>query len=487
MTVTFQIDNLYTRIRGDFDTFTINNLCTFHHTHWFKRKANQLDVGAGVASYIGELITERKVKAYSYFSKTMNAFPTGILYKILDYMDRMHYQYNIDDRRDGPDVAVSITDVRGLRDYQAEALTELLHAERGFINHAPNSGKTHVAMELIYILDVPTLYLVPNKTLLTQTYNMLKETLPEDKIGIGGDGIWEPNKYTIAIINTLWQRRTNQEVIQFLNSVRLLILDECHHLSFQAKRYAKCPWNTWYQVAMMMPNAFYRFGLTASPDKDGTLSRGLLESATGPMLHKVTQSQLIEWGYSVKPYVKMIRYKFEDVPDIGKGKWQEAYNLLIYENPEFNNAVVKDIRKLVNKNMSVFVILTRVETQLKTLMELMPEAEFIWSKSTRVQRKESEDRFESGESKILVSTCHGEGANLPAMDALIRPCGNKSDKLNIQWTGRGVRKKEGKTKVLVIDYLFEGEKYTHNHSLERKKYYESEEQFDFEIVEELSV
>lgn len=484
----FIINNLYTQIKGDnIDQSVINgiiDLCTFSHVHWFKRRATFKDITNGKAKKVGQFITERVVKQYGYFDSVNMKFPTGILYQILDYLDRNNIKYDWrDDRREFELLGIPNFDIYHiLRDeYQKDAFNIMEKSGRGIINHAPNAGKTYLAMAFCEAHPMETLYIVPNKSLLQQTYDVFVEYLGKKAVGMIGDSKFKPKLYTISTIQTLWSRFEEKEVKDFLNSVKCLFIDEIHHIQMKAAKNRKntLAFNTWYKVAMATKNAYCRFGMTATPHEERSLPRGLLECVTGHVLHKVTQSQLISWGYSVRPKIQMIKYKAEGKYD----NWQTAYNELIYSNYEFNKYVADMIIDFSKNSKSVLVILTRVQTQMNILKELLPEAEFIYSNTKMKDRMQKISEFEQKKGSIIISTVFGEGVNLPSTDVLILPTGNKSDILSEQRSGRGVRLCEGKDSVLIIDFLFEGEKYTHNHSLARLNYYKSEDEFEIEIKE----
>ena len=480
----FNINNTYTRIEDCNILSELTKLCSFTHARFFRRRVSQRDIDSGKASRGQKWITERKEQTYNYFNQRDMTVPTGILYKIFKYLDNNNIKFDVKDKREKPEKikAKPDFDMPVLRDYQESALERSVERERGILHMACNSGKTYVCIKLVDYFWIPTLYIVPNKTLLTQTYNLFKEYFG-DYVGIIGGGKFDVRLINIATIQTLWTRFNLLETKKLLNSVVLLVYDEIHHLNFKSikqLRKGASPFNTHYQIAMAMSNAYYRFGMSATIGNEGSLERGLLESCTGPVIYTTSQSQLIENSFSVKPRIKMICYNVEgEFPD-----WQTAYRELIHNNRDFNQYVVNIIEYYSNLEKSILIILTRTQTQMKILMELMPNALFIHGKTTDKQREVLLGEFQSGREKVLFSTVLNEGANLPAIDVLILPCGNKSLKLIEQRVGRSVRTRTGKESVTIIDFMFKGNKWLRNHSLERKRYFKGEKKFEFEMVEE---
>lgn len=476
----FLIGNLLTQVTQTSALKVIVDECTFRNDFFFKRRVTSADIASGRAKPKQRYITEHKTREFNYYDRGTNMFPTGLLGKVMKKLDTLRIKFTFKDIRAKPKVeGIDLYEPIELRkEYQVEAVEKMLKWGRGLIHQAPNSGKTILGIYVTAQLGVKTLYVVPNKTLLSQTYNDFKKYLPE-YVGKIGDGIFEPSFITIATVQSLWLHRKDEGYKDLFRSIKCVFFDEAHHISFSNKK-GGIPWNTWYMIAMALPNAYYRFGLTASPDERGSLQRGLLEAATGPKIHRVTQQQLKEWGYSTPAHVKMIKYKFESTEDFED--WHDAYNKLIYDSRDFNEYVSNIVNKYVDSGNSVFVILTRVKTQLALLQEYLPDGTFLQGKSTTQKREEAKELFENNGCTLMLSTIHGEGVNLPSMDVLIIPCGNKSKKLAIQRSGRAVRKKEGKESVLIIDFMFEGEKYTHKHSLERRRQY-LKEGFDVELVD----
>ncbi len=456
------INNCYSKIDNENipeHTFIIS------YPYFYKRRARFADVESGKARKRGDLITVREIKNISLLFDDVY-FPTGYLKK-LDYKN-----LKLIDSRVKPINKLSFInkEVPTLRpEYQPEAFDRALKYGRGVINHAPNSGKTILAIALMQQLKLTTLYIVPTKTLLYQAYKDITEFIDEEFVGIIGDGQYNLKPITVATVQTLWNiYKKDAEDLVFKKDC--MFIDECHKININSKT-----WNSYFKIALNV-DAYYRFGLTATPHAKGSLERTLLESVTAGILHTVTQSDLMKWGYSTKTNIVM--YEWEC--DGSFNNWQESYQNNIYENLKFNTEVANLARKYREENKSVLIIVNRVVTQLELLKTLLPEAIFLSGKSSSKDRISKMDYFENNNS-ILISTILNEGVNLPSIDVLIIACGNKNQNLVIQRVGRIVRKKENKKEVLVIDFMFNRDKYLHDHSLNRKKYYLKEEEFNFEI------
>lgn len=477
--IKFTINNLYTKIEyATYETIElIKERCTYVHNHFYRVKAKEEDVALGRAKKKGDWITVMKPKRYTYYDERNYIFPTGVLYSVLNYLDNYSIIYTFEDRREKPKRVFEKTNTGyELYKHQIPPFKKALKYQRGILNLDTNAGKTIIAMELINELGCQTLYIVPNKTLLYQAYNDFVKSFGKDLVGIIGDGKLQINPIVVATLASLWSKKQIQDIKILLNNIGLLICDETHHIRFSNKSWKQKPWNTYYLMAMRTPNAFYRFGMSATIGKPGTLERGLLECATGRVLNKIQQTELIKQGISAKPYIRMVEYNvLESFSD-----WREAYEHLIFTNKEYNTMLLETIRFFQKKKKAVAVIIHRTQTHMKLLQEMIPDATFLFGGTSGKKRTEAFRNFVGG--KVLIGTIFGEGCNIPQIDVFIIGSGQSSFKLIKQKVGRALRTREDKDSVIIIDFMVSGDKYLHRHSLNRKKYYDSEEGFDFRIV-----
>jgi hypothetical protein len=176
----------------------------------------------------------------------------------------------------------------------------------GIVVH--NSGKTEIAAAIIKTLpDLNILFVVPKKTLLRQTVARLAERLGtvEQEIGVIGGGRFDPQSVTVAIINSIKPMRITKKTSatakrkrlalkRYLKTVHCVFLDEGHHARA----------TTWYKLIQSLTAAQFRYLLSGTPFGSGNAL--MVEAATGPVIARVTNDELIELGVSAKPLVRMI-------------------------------------------------------------------------------------------------------------------------------------------------------------------------------------
>lgn len=351
--------------------------------------------------------------------------------------------------------------------------------ENGIITH--NSGKTNLAAAIINAAGVKTLYVVPTKNLLYQTYREFCQTFGRQNVGLIGDGQWSAYQpIVVATVQSLWQRY--DDLVEFNRSfddVKMLILDEAHHcntttrtiINKSGKEVKVQDRNTWFKIANRVP-AYYRFGLTATPGDPGDESRSLLEAVTGLIRHESNTMDLVEQGILVKP--KPIFYRVEH-PRRYK-VWRVAKETGLSGNAVRNRMIAEIALQYSLKGKLVLVVVDRVETHGRVLFDLIGPRHslFVYGDDTTETRESAKRQFESGGIRILIGTIYGEGVNMPKVDVVINAAGGKSKKVAIQRFGRALRRSEGKSEGILIDFMDEDRGVLLEHSIERFDIYDHE-------------
>jgi superfamily II DNA or RNA helicase len=341
-----------------------------------------------------------------------------------------------------------------LRDYQLEAILKLLDHKRGVAKMATNAGKTEVMAGIIKALGVPnTLIIVSSKELLHQTADRF-ETRLGIKVGKIGDGLWQPEIVTVAMVQTLYSRLENV----WLEN-QLLMVDECHHASS----------NRMLDVLNKISGP-YRFGFSGTPLKHEVLADMKLISATGRLLCEVTNSQLIEQGFSATPYVHLttITNGAEDKFD---AKYQQAYKDMIVDN-EYRNLLVADKAKI---SEGIVLVLVNQISHGHILNKLIPGSVFVHGSHDTEYRSGILEKMRSGGKGVFIaSPIFDEGVDVPAIDTIILACGGKSHIKLLQRIGRGMRKKGNGNVLMIHDFIDDTNKYLLKHSEERIDTYVAE-------------
>jgi len=399
------------------------------------------------------------------FNLKTNTFPSGLLYRIIKILKKEKIRFEIIDERHKliwkNDSVLNNIDNFGyvLRDYQIDGLITGLNNPYMVFWWATSSGKTVQFAALCSALKQEefrkTLILVTTKDLAAQHREEMGEMLGE-KIGLIEEGRFEPEKITVAVINTLFNkavRKKDKGVIKFLNSVEYLIIDESHHL-IDSK--------TMKAVVNKCTNTVARHGFSGTP-YSLTTDDIELECLTGPPLSKITMSDLITGGWVSKPEITMIHY---DHPWLsGKINYAVAYNSQIVNNQARNKIITNIAFKEYSINNKIVLVLIRIIKHGAMLFEMLQqkglyvgEVEFIHGSSLKIHRKEVKEKMKRGELRLVIaSQIWNEGIDVPSIDILVKADGGGGNSVTdtkgvrsvIQQVGRVVRKpvKDGELDV----------------------------------------
>lgn len=387
--------------------------------------------------------------------------PRGLREKLMDCCAEADIEYELEDAREkGRPIRVSFQgDLRMQQDLAAD---RLLAYDHGVLSAATAFGKTVVCSYLISERKVNTLILLHNKDLIDQWVEELDRFLEIDeeppvyKTKTGREkrrgsaiGILHGGKDTltgiidVAMVGSLYGRGNYHE---FLNSYGMVIMDECHH----------CGANTSVQV-MQKVNARYVYGVSATVKRGDHLDP-IIHMLIGPTRHSYTARERAEEqgiGHFVYPRYTRVVDTNESGDDINK-----AY-ALISASPVRNDMILGDVRDCVKEGRTP-VILTKYKEQAKYLFECLQEAaEHVFllygdnsdKENSEMRRKMNE--VPADKSLILVATGQkiGEGFNFPRLDTLRLAAPVSFEGRLEQYLGRLNRDYEGKTEVIVYDYI----------------------------------
>jgi len=459
--ITFQINNSYTYCQGTLEELEIVKQTCSHPIKRFV-SVYQDDYGNRIRSAQYKklppsqksqyhLETEHVIQIYSYYHDTYNSIPTGWMSTVLKNLKDI--QFNIQDKRNKPTLMPISDSLPTLRDYQLVAIEKALKSERGIIKHPTGSGKTFLICRILSSLGLTSMIMVPNLILLDQTIGVFSEYLDENLIGKIGDGDWNIKKFTVATPQTLWSRREKTETKLFLDSINLFICDEAHKIN-KSEEYK---FNTNYSILMKCRNAFYRYGMTATPGKPETLQRKLLEASTGPVIDDIEVQKLIDQGYltDAKIMIKKI-----DIAGNFKN-WRQAYEDGILNNENRNKAIKMFAEYYAKQGKSVLIIVDEIEQHADKFG--FDNWGTLTGLTKRNERQLIIEEFKNKNTKIMVSTVLSEGFDFRGLDVVIMAAGKKSDKKTCQRIGRALRKEVGKQEAVIIDF-YDGGKYLKKHS-----------------------
>ncbi|RLI91047.1 MAG: ATP-dependent helicase [Candidatus Altiarchaeales archaeon] len=353
-----------------------------------------------------------------------------------------------------------------LRDYQRKAVDSWLKSKRGIIVLPTGSGKTLVAVNIIFELNVPSLIVVPTLDLVRQWRSVLRESF-DMEIGeySGEEKILRP--VTVATYDTAYLCAE-----ELGNKFLLLVFDEVHHLPSEGYRH----------IAEMFCSP-YRLGLTATYERADGL-HGELPRLVGGVVFEEKVSRLS--GKHLAEYsLKRIYTELTDEEKIEYKKNYDYYrNYLRTHNislrsardfkffimrtgrdPEARKALLARhrARKIALNSSSKLRVLSRllqkhskdrviIFTEHNDLVRMISHKFLIPSIIHTTRKEERQDvleKFKHGiYPRIVSSKVLDEGVDVPEANIGIILSGTGSKREFIQRLGRILRKKGNKKAVL---------------------------------------
>jgi superfamily II DNA or RNA helicase len=450
--VTSKIENLPTHL----NSMILQNLSFTEHSFGQKSKTNYLfNIDTGVTF-------------------------TGLIPYVILLLQKINEQYEIIDMRTKPEsnANFNIDPNFSPRDYQKNIIDNI--SSREIIQAATGAGKTYIMAEIIAKYDVkPVLVMAPKVSLAMQIQEEFTKFL-NTKVGICGGGFKDIQDITIC---------TPQSVPQELTSTcKLLMWDEFHNASADFIQ----------SVSNKCINAFYRYGVSATPWRDDNKDMLLEAIANKRKPHlSINASKLIDKGKLVPCTIEFITIN-EIFP--WEGNYNALYQKAIVHNTKRNNIIVdKAVEEY--KNGEVVLILIKNIEHGKLLLNMLrkrdefisnsitnellnddsSEIQFISGEDSNDHRNKILNKVKAGEVKILIgSTIADEGLDLPILSTLILAGGGRSSTRAFQRVGRVLRLYPGKTKAKVYDFK-DMTPSLYNHYQVRKALYETEPRW--EIIE----
>jgi len=486
----------------------------------------------------------------SVFNKKTLMFPSGIINLITEKLNEAKIDFKVTDERKPPEVSKNcIVDLgeHSFRDYQQKAIQEIKQKHRGILAMCTGAGKTKSACGIISDLSVyPVLFIVPAVSLLKQTvaeFNQSLKPISED-FGVGelGGGVHKifPGGVNVATYQTIlaahgqrymeskkkivnieedkvslpslkkqleilmvdyanspagklkaidkkikdverkieYKNKTIANKLAIKNLVadcQLLIIDETHLAAEVIEN-----------ISMKAARAYYRCGLSATPQRMDNQDLRMF-GATGPVIHRVTASELIKRDFLVKPYIYTI-----DLGHIDKSasSYQETYKRAIVQNEQKNSLIKSLAEDMKIQGRPTLILVERIEHG-ETLQNMIEDCLFVpggdggddkpISDKDMDYRKFQLNRCENNEIILVATQWCNQGVDAPKIGCLILAGSTGSFNTVIQQVGRVLRKAPNKKNCIVFDFKHK-EKNLRNHYYSRLKAYQSEPEFEVKLL-----
>jgi superfamily II DNA or RNA helicase len=227
--------------------------------------------------------------------------------------------------------------------------------------------------------------------------------------------------------------------------------------------------------------ARWKYGLSATPwrDKGDDI---LIDACFGKTIVDINASFLIERGFLVKPNIAFIN--INNTKGHKFGPYPSVYKNALVENNYRNNIIAGLASSLKEKNRNVLILIQQI-VHGEILEDLIEGSIFLHGKSGKARRKDHIEELRLGKPSITIaSTIFDEGIDVKPLNSLILAGGGKSSTRALQRVGRVIRNytyPNGNKKEDAFVYDFHDvHKYLTDHSLARRKIYQSEPLFDIQ-------
>ncbi|NLX18155.1 MAG: DEAD/DEAH box helicase, partial [Desulfobulbus sp.] len=327
-----------------------------------------------------------------------------------------------------------------LRQYQQKAVAAVLKHSFGVVEAATGSGKTVMALAVIAHRHQPTLVVVHSKELMYQWCSRIEQFLGVEA-GMAGDGVFELQPVTVAIVNTA---RKHLDLLPA--RFGQIIVDECHRV----------PASLFTNVVAAF-DCKYMLGLSATAFRREDGMTRLINIYMGDRVHTVDGRQLAASGAVVLPV-------FEQRLTTFVYRYQGEYARLIKaltDNEQRNRQICRDVVRLVEQGHqgTVLLVSDRV-AHCHVLADLLAEkhvsVRVLTGQTPPEERALIVEHVQSGQVVVLVATLQliGEGFDCPGLSTLVLATPIKFEGRLLQVVGRIMRPAMGK-EARVIDYVDE--------------------------------
>jgi superfamily II DNA or RNA helicase len=383
--------------------------------------------------------------------------PRGFTSTLVQFCKTENVPFRIIDERQKK-AKIEIESEIELLDHQEVALQKVREKDFGVIVSPPGSGKTIIGLEIIIEKQQPALIIVHRKQLFDQWIDRIQNFLKIPKKEIGQIGNQKNNigkLITIAMIQSLARI---DDFSQLSNAFGTIIIDECHHIPAKS-----------FREAIINFNAFYLYGLTATP-KRKTNDEKLIFVYIGNILHHVNQHEYLATS-NIKTEINIIETNLYAPFDYKVDHYETISRILVHDTQR-NSLIIKDLEDNVNRFKTILVLSERkahvdiLNLYLKDKYETIT----IHGDDSDSNRKSKIAQIKQGHFKIVISTGQyfGEGIDISNLECLFIVYPFAFEGKLIQYIGRIQRSEK---RPVIFDYRDIKIDYFEKMFKQRKRYY----------------
>lgn len=384
------------------------------------------------------------------------------------------------------------------RDYQIDAAFKILRYRRCLVELATSAGKTLISfMVIAYMLEQlgkkKILMIVPNVSLVVQAtgdfdqYNKSRVPIKIQQI-YAGVKLRPSSNIVIGTYQSLVKYDED-----YFSQFDAVFVDETHKASAAS-------------IQTIMDKCWhcdYRFGLSGTIPKRGTVNRLSLMSAMGPLVTQVKANYLQDEGHIAKCKVLQIHMDYatdsqkESFSHLSKNPYdrQKLFSLeqnFINENDKRLDFVCNVVKKSTSNSLVLFHKIAYGEKIYKKLKEITDKKIYYVDGSVNADiREEFKSRMEKNDDVIIVASygTFSTGISIKNIHNVFFTESFKSEVIIRQSIGRGLRNHIAKDIVKIYDFVDDFRhkldshdwlNYIYRHGIERRKIY-AEEKFPCEV------
>ena len=380
------------------------------------------------------------------------------------------------------------------RDYQIETAFRILKFRKCMAELATSAGKTLIRFLVVaYMIDKGLanriLFIVPNVSLVLQAAEDFQDYNLRNRIKIKIQQIYagkklRPNKN--LVIGT-YQSLIKKDK-EFFSDFDAVIVDETHKAKAASIK----------TILQKCETARYRFGLSGTIPKKGTLDRLTLMSYTGPLINEVNASFLQEKGHIAKCKVSVIQMNY--AADSTKKAFSELANNrydrkkvfglecnYIITSNERLNFITNIIDKTTKNSLVLFYRIDHGEKIYEKLRQGDKQVYYVDGGTDKEIREAYKAKMEGNNDVILVASfgTFSTGISIKNIHNIFFTESFKSEIVIRQSIGRGLRLHKEKDVLSIIDFVddlcYDGWKnYLYKHGEARQSIYK-EQKFPYDV------
>ena len=428
----------------------LNRLAAFKNPDFYKAQALRLPI-----------YNKPRVLCLADNHKDYIILPRGCEDNLIELLHNSNIPFTIEDKTN-TGIAIDVLFNGDLRENQIPAVDTMLKYDIGVLSATTAFGKTVVAANIIATRKVNTLILVHTQTLMTQWKKSLstflkfnyeftdkcnKNSKKRDKTIIGQLGGGKNTVKGIVDIALMQSLVSVDEVKSLVKDYGLIIVDECHHVSAVN-----------FEKILKETDAKYILGLTATPIRsDG--QHPIIFMQCGNIRYRVNAKKEAEKRnfehFIVPRFTKMKPILLKD-----SSKISQIYTDLS-ENDVRNKLIIDDIIKAIKDDRNPIVLTERTKhaDRLANILKKYCDNVFVLhgSLSTKEKRLVDEqlEKLPAESRFVLIATGKyvGEGFDFPRLDTLFLALPIAWKGKVSQYAGRLHRTYQGKTNVIIYDYV----------------------------------